>query len=301
MTTAESQWPKARVVLLLCTLSVAARAGATTALDTAKIEQLTGAQGTFDQSEGVFKVNVPRSDLAVTVAGVKMTPPLGLTSWAAFQTAGEQTMVMGDMVLLDDQVSAAMDAALNNGLEVTALHNHFLWDTPKIMFMHVGGMGDTEALAAAVGKVFAAIKATSGGKGRVPAVAIDPGASTLDPAVIDSVLGVKGTMGGGVYKIVIGRPATMHGYPIGAAMGVNTWAAFAGSDAQSVVDGDFAMREPELQPVLRALRAAHIDVVAIHSHMTMEEPRILFLHFWGVGSTRALANGLRAALAAQGK
>lgn len=301
MTTAESRWPKARVVLLLCALSVAAPAGATTALDTAKIEQLTGAQGTLDQSEGVFKVSVPRSDLAVTVAGVKMTPPLGLTSWAAFQTAGERTMVMGDMVLLDDQVSAAMDAALNNGLEVTALHNHFLWDTPKIMFMHVGGMGDTEALAAAIGNVFAAIKGTSGGKGRVPAVAIDPGSSTLDSAVLDGVLGVKGTMGGGVYKIVIGRPATMHGHPIGGAMGVNTWAAFAGSDAQAVVDGDFVMRESELQPVLKALRAAHIDVVAIHNHMTMEEPRTLFLHYWGIGSTRSLASGLRAALAVQGK
>lgn len=301
MTTAESRWRTARVVLLLCALSGAARAGTTTALDTAKIEQLTGAKGTLDQSEGVFKVSVPRSDLAVTVAGVKMTPPLGLTSWAAFQSAGEQTMVMGDMVLLDDQVSAAMDAALSNGLEVTALHNHFLWDTPKVMFMHVGGTGDTEALAAAIGQVFAAIKATSGGKGRVPTVAIDPGASTLDPAVIDGVLGAKGTMGGGVYKIVIGRSATMHGHPIGGAMGVNTWAAFAGSDAQAVVDGDFAMREAELQPVLKALRAAHIDVVAIHNHMTMEEPRILFLHYWGVGSTRALASGLQAALAVQGK
>lgn len=301
MATTELRWPKPRVLLLLCALSVAAPAGANAALDTAKIEQLTGAAGTLDQSEGVFKVSVPRSDLAVTVAGVKMTPALGLTSWAAFQTAGEQTMVMGDMVLQDDQVSAALDAALNNGLQVTALHNHFLRDTPKIMFMHIGGMGATEALAAAVGKVFAAIKASSGGKGHVAELAIDPATSTFDPALIDGVLGVKGTMGGGVYKIVIGRPATMHGHPIGGAMGVNTWAAFAGSDAQAVVDGDFVMRESELQPVLKALRAAHIDVVAIHNHMTLEEPRMLFLHYWGIGSTRALASGLRAALAMQSK
>jgi len=301
MNTPDWRFPIRRAALLLCALAGAAPAGALTALDTAQIEALTGAKGTLDQGEGVFKVSLPRSDLAITVAGVKMTPPLGLTAWAAFQTAGAQTMVMGDMVLLDDQVSAAMDAALNNGLEVTALHNHFLWDAPKVMFMHVGGMGDTAALARAIGKVFAAIKDTSGGKGRVPMVAIDPAATTLDPAIIDAVLPAKGALAGGVYKIVIGRTATMHGQPVGGAMGVNTWAAFAGSDDQAVVDGDFAVREGELQPVLKALRAAHIDVVAIHNHMTMEEPRMLFLHFWGVGSTRALASGLHTALATQGK
>jgi len=122
------------------------------ALDTAKIEQLTGAKGELNTQEGVFKVSVPRSDLAVTVAGVKMTPPLGLTSWAAFQPMGTQTMVMGDMVLLEDQVNPVMSVALTNGIEVTALHNHFFWDTPKVMFMHIGGMGNAETLAGAVAK-----------------------------------------------------------------------------------------------------------------------------------------------------
>jgi len=123
-------------------------------LDTAKIEQLTGARGTLSKKEGVFKVNVPRTDLEVTVAGVKVTPPMGLTSWAAFQAAGDQTMVMGDMVVLEDQVNPVMDVALENGLEVTALHNHFFWDSPKVMFMHISGKGAQEKLAAAVGKVF---------------------------------------------------------------------------------------------------------------------------------------------------
>ena len=138
------------------------------ALDTAKIEQLTGAKGELNAQEGVFKVSVPRTDLAVTAAGVKMTPPMGLTSWAAFQQMGTQTMVMGDIVLLEDQVNPVMSVALTNGLEVTALHNHFFWDTPKVMFMHIGGMGSAETLAGAVGKVFATIKETSGGKGTVP-------------------------------------------------------------------------------------------------------------------------------------
>src|SRR5712692_3472038 len=132
-------------------------------LDTAKIEQLTGAKGQLNEKEGVFKVNAPRTDLNVTVAGVKMTPPMGLTSWAAFQAAGNQTMVMGDMVVLEDQVNPVMDVALQNGLEVTALHNHFFWDSPKVMFMHISGMGDEAKLADAVGKVFEAIRATSGG------------------------------------------------------------------------------------------------------------------------------------------
>ena len=131
-------------------------------LDTAKIEQLTGAKGQLNEKEGVFKVNAPRTDLNVTVAGVKMTPPMGLTSWAAFQKVGDQTMVMGDMVVLEDQVNPVMDVALGNGLEVTALHNHFVWDSPRIMFMHIGGMGPEQNLATAVGRVFAEIKETSG-------------------------------------------------------------------------------------------------------------------------------------------
>src|SRR5438445_8830706 len=147
---------------------------AAAALDTVKIEQLTGVKGELNAQEGVFKVSVPRADLAVTVAGVKLTPPLGLTSWAAFQPMGTQTMVMGDMVLLEDQVNPVMSVALTNGLEVTALHNHFFWDSPKVMFMHIGGMGSTDRLAAAVGKVFAKIKETGGGKGEKPDADIDP-------------------------------------------------------------------------------------------------------------------------------
>jgi len=269
------------------------------ALDTAKIEQLTGAKGELNTQEGVFKVSVPRSDLAVTVAGVKMTPPLGLTSWAAFQPMGTQTMVMGDMVLLEDQVNPVMSVALTNGIEVTALHNHFFWDTPKVMFMHIGGMGNAETLAGAVGKVFATIKETSGGKGTVPHAELEPAKTSLDPKPIEEILDVKGQMANGVYKVTIGRATNMHGHDVGNTMGVNTWAAFVGSDDTAVVDGDFAMLESELQPVLTALRGAGINIVAIHQHMTMESPRVVFLHYWGVGPTRALATGLKAALATQ--
>ena len=270
-------------------------------LDTAQIEQLTGAKGKLDEKEGVFKVSVPRSDLSVTANGVRMTPPMGLTCWAAFKRAGDHTIVMGDQVLLEDQVNPVMDVALDNGLEVTALHNHFFWDSPKVMFMHIGGRGDEQKLATAIGKVFAKIKETSGGSGAPTPTPIDPAKSTLDPAKIESALGRKGDLTSGVYKVTIGRTTKMGGHEMGNAMGVNTWAAFAGTDDQAVVDGDFAMYEAEVQGVLKALRHAGIRIVAMHNHMIGETPRVVFLHFWGTGSTSTLAAGIKSALDTQGK
>jgi hypothetical protein len=283
------------VILYFATLAVAQERGP----DGAKIEQLTGAKGKMDTKEGAFKVSMPRSDLHVTAGGVKITPPMGLTCWAAFKRMGDHAMVMGDQVLTEDQVNPVMSAALDNGLEVTALHNHFAGDSPRIMFMHIGGMGDEEKLATAVGKVFAKIKETSGGKGEMPKADIDPKNTSLDPKKIDAVTGKSGEMANGVYKVTIGRTTKMMGEEVGNTMGVNTWAAFAGSDDQAVVDGDFAMMESELQPVLKSLRGANISTVAIHNHMTGEDPRVMFLHFWGIGPTTELAKGLKAALDTQ--
>jgi len=271
------------------------------ALDTATIERLMGVKGELSEKEAILKVSVPRKDLDVTVAGVKMRPPLGLTSWAAFQKAGEHVMVMGDMVMLEDQVNPVMSVALESGLEVTALHNHFFWDTPKVMFMHIGGMGDEAKLASAIGKVFTAIENTSGGRGEVPHVDLSPTQTSLDPKIIEDILGVKGQLANGVYKVTIGRTTTMHGHEVGNAMGVNTWAAFAGTDEKAIVDGDFVMFEREVQPVLKALRGAGIYIVALHHHMIEESPRTVFLHYWGVGPTRKLAQGLKAAVDAQTK
>jgi hypothetical protein len=267
-------------------------APAASKLDSAKIEALTGAKGAFNEKEGVFKVSFPRTDLNVTAAGVHLTPPMGLTAWAAFTKVGAHTAVMGDMVLTEDQVNPAMSAALDNGLTVTALHNHFFWEQPRVMFMHIGGMGDESKLAAAVGKVFEAMKQ----QGPVPEASIDPASSTLDAKKIEAVLGRKGEMTKGVYKVTIGRETKMAGHTMGNTMGVNTWAAFAGTDDRAVVDGDFAMLESELQNVLKALRHAGINIVAIHQHMTGENPRVMFLHYWGVGRTEDLAKGLAAAL-----
>jgi hypothetical protein len=214
---------------------------------------------------------------------------MGLTSWAAFQPVGTQTIVMGDMVLLEDQVNPVLSVALMNGLEVTALHNHFFWESPKVMFMHIGGMGNTEALAGAVGKVFATIKETSGGKGSVPHADLDPAKTSLDPKPIEDTLGVKGQMANGVYKVTIGRTTNMHGHEVGNTMGVNTWAAFMGSDDTAVVE-----------VILRCSigTAAGAESAAWRGHQyrshssapTLETPGDVFAPM-----TRALATGLKCA------
>lgn len=265
-------------------------------LDTASIERLTGVRGAYNDREHVFKVSVPRSDLKLTIAGVKMVPALGLTSWAAFTPSNDGVMVMGDTVVLESQVGAVMTTALENGLEVTALHNHFFYDSPKVMFMHIGGHGQQDALARGVGAVFAKIKETSTASAPPVTATIDPAQTTLDPKKIEGIVGAKGDLKDGVFKLTLGRTSHMHGSEVGNAMGVNTWAAFAGSDTRAVVDGDFVVLESELQPVLLALRHADIEIVAIHNHMTHEEPRMVFLHYWGIGSTEKLATGLRSAL-----
>lgn len=292
-----ASWFVATAVAALCYFTAAeAKSPPPGKLDTAKIEALTGAKGTLNESEGVFKVSLPRTDLQVTVGKVKLSPPMGLTAWAAFIPVKSQVMVMGDIVLLEEQVNPVMSVALDSGLEVTALHNHFFGDVPKVMFMHVGGVGTQEALAAAIGKVFAKLREPRSGTTEPAGEELDASKTSLTPKIIEDTLGHKGELVKGVYKVTIGRTTRMHGLDVGNAMGVNTWAAFIGSNDKAVVDGDFAMLESELLDVLKALRGAGINIVAIHNHMTMESPRVMFLHYWGAGPLAQLAKGLKAAL-----
>ena len=275
-------------------------------LDTAKIEQITGMKGTMNPQEGVFKVMAPRKDVAVTVEGWKMPPFMGLTSWAAFESGQKQeAMVMGDIVLFQDEVNTVMSAALAHGLEVTALHNHFFYDQPKVYFMHVGGEGDLNTLAGGVRSLLDAVKkvrAAAPRPARSFGLASLPAENHITAAAIERVLGVKIQSSHGMAKAIIGRTVTMDcGCAVGADMGVNTWAAFAGTDDDALVDGDFAVTEDELQPVLKSLTGAGIDVVAIHTHMTGEKPRIIFLHYWGRGRAIDLATDLKAALATEKK
>ena len=269
----------------------------------AAIDQAAGAKGSYTPEEDVYRVTFPRTDVKVAVEGRPMHPFLGLTSWAAFTPdAHGGLMVMGDLVLFEDEVNAVMSAALDNGLEVTALHNHFFFDSPRVMFMHIGGNGTAERLAAAVARAMDKVKeirkAGPQPAGRFSGLAV-PESNSITASAIDGILGVKGQVNAGMYKAAIGRKATMHGNTVGNQMGVNTWAAFAGTDDAAFVDGDFAMLKFEVQPVLKALRKAGIHIVAIHNHMTHEEPPYVFLHYWGKGPAAALARGLRSALDTQ--
>ncbi len=265
-------------------------------LDTAQIMELTGAKGVYDANEGVFRVSVPRSDLQVVIDGRTLKPAMGLTSWAAFCRVGTKVLVMGDMVLTQEQVRPVLRAALDHGLSVTALHNHFLEETPRIMYMHIEGTGVEDSLARSVGAVFAEIDQSARRPRDVDGVQVFPGDTTLNVSELSRTLKLQGELKDGVFKIVVGRTASVAGHPMGGAMGVNTWAAFEGIDKHAIVDGDFAVLESELQPVIRELVRSGIQITAIHQHMIGESPRILFLHFWGVGPAGLLASAVRAAL-----
>ena len=273
-------------------------------LDQARIETLTGLKGTWNEAEKVFKVTAPRSDLPVSVDGWTMPPFMGLTSWAAFVAGGSaEVMVAGDLVLFEDEVNPVMSAALDAGLSVTALHNHFFFDQPKVFFMHIGGEGYLEPMAKAVRAALAKqkeIRAARPQPAKMFGAGFASAKNAITGATIDAALGTKGQASNGMFKIVIGRETVM---PCGCAMtkemGVNTWAAFAGTDDNAVVDGDFAVLEDEMQPVLKSLRGEGINIVAIHHHMTHENPRILFLHYWGKGSVAALSASLKKTLDVQ--
>ncbi len=264
-----------------------------------------------DYAEGVLKVGIPRTDLKVTVAGVSTPTAFGFGGWLGF-TKGEGGMdvMMGDLVLLQDEVNPVMSALLENGLEVTALHNHFFWEEPRLFYMHVHGHGKAMDLAREVkpaldliGHVASPAAGSASRSDQAPASAsIVPG--KLDSDKLNAIIGHKGDVGGQVYKVTVGRPDLKMremGATIGSRMGLNSWAAIVGSDDAAAIAGDIAMQEKEVQSVLKALRSNGLDVVAIHHHMTGSRPMIIFLHYWGTGPAEKLAAGFKAALAELGK
>ena len=269
-------------------------------LNFARVDELTGLKGKLNEKENVYKITFPRNDVPVTIDGWKIPPFMGLGTWAAFSKGGHsEAMVMGDTVLFEDEVNPVMSVALENGLAVTALHNHFFFDQPRVYFMHIGGEATLEQLATAVRKLYDKVKeiraANPQPRNSFGAAAM-PEKSAITPEPLNAVFGVTGDANNGMLKFTIGRRAKMHGVDIDNTMGVNTWAAFAGTDENVVVDGDFAVTEEELQPALKKLRAANVNIVAIHSHMTHEEPRIIFFHYWGRGAAKQLAESIKSAL-----
>jgi hypothetical protein len=254
-----------------------------------------------DFKAGVLKVNIPRNDLKMTIQGFSTPTPFGFGGWIALTKATDGSdVMMGDLVLLQDEENPVLSALLDNGIDVTALHNHFFWDDPHVFYMHVHGLGKAADLARRVKpgldlighvKLEAAAPASSGG-------------TPFDTAKLAKIAGHEGEQSGAVYKITVGRDdlgMKEHGATINARMGLNTWAAFDGTQEDAVIAGDVAMLEDEVTPVLKALRKNGLDVVAIHHHMTGDRPVVIFLHYWGRGSAEKLATGFKAALDELGK
>jgi hypothetical protein len=294
---------KRLIVGVLVSLSVGSYASAQTMpAEYQQVLTTLGKQGDFNAN--VLKVNIPRNDVAVTVANVRTPTAFGFGGWVAMTkgTGGTEVM-MGDLVLTQDEVNPVMSALLDNGLDVTALHNHFLWDEPRMFFMHVHGYGSAADLAR---RVKPALDLIGKNVQRAPAPtsgAAAPGA-TLDTAKLAQIVGTQGEQNGAVYKITIGRAdlkVTEMGASINARMGLNTWAAFTGTNDKAAIAGDVAMLGSEVTPVLTALRKNGLDVVAIHHHMIDTQPTIYFLHYWGTGPAEKLAAGFKAALGELGR
>jgi hypothetical protein len=292
---------RALVLTILCAAALAVPASAQTPPDYQSVLTTLGRTGDF--KDGVLKVNIPRGDLKVMIANRPAPTPFGFGGWVALtKGTGGMEVMMGDLVLTEDEVNPVMSAILDNGLEVTALHNHFFREQPRIFFMHVHGTGSAADLAKRLTPALALIPKPAPAAPGPPAS--NAAASALNTASLAKAIGHEGEQSGPVYKITIGRPDIAlkeHGATINARMGLNTWAAFAGSDADAMVAGDVAMLAAEVNPVLKALRAHGIEVVAIHHHMTGTSPAVFFLHYYGTGAAATLAEGVRAAVDQLGK
>jgi hypothetical protein len=254
-----------------------------------------------DFKAGVLKVNIPRNDLKMTIQGFSTPTPFGFGGWIALTKATDGSdVMMGDLVLLQEEVNPVLSALLDNGIDVTALHNHFFWDDPHVYYMHVHGMGKATDLAR---QVKPGLDLISHVRPQAATPASGSGAP-LDTAKLAKIAGHEGEQTGAVYKITVGRDdlgMKEHGAVINARMGLNTWAAFVGTQEDAAIAGDVAMLETEVTPVLKALRKNGLDVVAIHHHMTGDRPVVIFLHYWGRGPAEKLAAGFKAALDELGK
>ncbi len=270
-----------------------------TPADWKPVEQALGKSGSMQPGD-VFKVSLPRSDLKVTARGVQIKPALALGSWVAFKKSGGTAMLMGDLVLAEDEVTPVMTKLEEGGIDVTALHNHVLGESPRVMYMHVSGHGDSVKMAEAVHAALALSK-TPFGESSAAAASQDLG---IDTKQLDQILGQSGKVNGGVYQFSIPRaenisegPADTMGSPVPGAMGLATALNFQPTGGgKAAISGDFVLIGSEVNPVIRALRDNGIEVTALHSHMLTEDPRLFFMHFWANDDAVKLARGLRAAL-----
>jgi hypothetical protein len=278
-----------RLLLGLCLfISVGLGLSQGYAADFSEVENILGVAGQIQEGSVVF--SFPRSDIKVVIDGDPVPTALGFGSWTAWKVMGNDFMVMGDLVLLEKEINPVISALAEANINVTALHNHFIGEEPRIMYMHIGGMGPAATLANGVRN---ALDKT--GTPKTKASASAP-VLALDTKRIEEIIGHPGKAGGGVFKITLGRPGVkMGGVELTASMGLNTWAAFAGTDERAYVAGDVAMTASEVQKVIRELRKGGINIAAVHNHMLDESPRIFFLHYWGKGPAEKLAETVQGA------
>lgn len=278
----------------LC-VAVMLAAPAHAATDWAAVGKALGKEGSL-QPGGVYRVGLPRSDLKVTLDGVAIRPSLALGSWVAFRDTGDHAMVMGDLVLTHEEVNPVMKALEDNGVEISALHNHLLRSSPATMYMHIDGHGDPVKLATAIRSALALSK-TPLGAPAAPAAA--PPAIDFDTAALEKTLGFKGAASGGVYQFAIPRAQTpkSDGALVPTAMGSAIAVNFQPTgDGKAAITGDFVLTADEVNPVIRALQAHGIEITALHNHMLDDEPRLFFMHFWANDDAQRLGRGIRAAL-----
>jgi hypothetical protein len=271
-------------------------------VDTALIEKVTGLKGKGNKGE--YKITIPQNDLNVTVDGFKIIPAMGLGTWVAFTSSSDGSMIMGDIILTETDLKPVQQEVIKQGLTITAIHNHFVRNHPNVMYMHIGGSGKTDSVAAKAKAVLDKVKEVRGGDPAKGTASSGEVANSLDTKKLDNIVGATAEMSKGVYKYTIGRPDVKlveHDVTVSTFLGFNTWAAFQGSPDKAAVAGDFTMLENEVAPVIKALIENGIEVVAVHNHMVHEKPKIFFLHYWGVGKAEDLARGLRKALDQTGK
>lgn len=264
------------------------------------IAGIAGAMGKKGEVIGeTCKVSYPRSDLRVMVGKVRIKPALALVSWAAFEKAGASAIAYGDLVLLEDELNPVIGKLEDDGIEIEALHNHLLHETPRLFYIHFMGHGDETALAKGLREALALTK--------TPLKPQPPAPAEKTPAVagqIEEILGAKGAMSGGVLHVNVPRPdihVTMMGAAMPGAMGMSTPLNFQIEGQKAAINGDFMLLASEVNPVIKALRAHGIEIAALHNHMLDEEPRLFFMHFWAYGDAVTLAKGLKAALEAEGR
>jgi hypothetical protein len=286
---------RALTLLAICSVAMTGTAASGQEIDWKKVDDAIGRTATV--TSDVHRYGFPRTDLHVTLDGVDIKPGLALGGWAAMKPAHDGAMVMGDLVLLETEINPVISKLIQNGLEITAVHNHLLRSNPATFYLHVGGHGDPVKLATAIRAALAESKTPL----TAPAPAASQPAIDLDTAQLDQIIGVKGQANGGIYQFAVPRrdPVNEGGMqiapagPMGVATGINFQPAGGGKAA---ITGDFVMTGNEVNPVIKALRENGIEVTAIHSHMLDEQPRLIFMHFWANDDAVRLAKGLRAAL-----